>query len=148
MGRRIIVVGVLFGYYIGGEGRPGRPAGWAQILVRNAPILVENGPIFDQIGRIPIGGRHIVCSQHSSTAASSVGSTQEAPLFCLRQQTPVVGPHHAALFATADSSGRTTSRSLCCNNRLLWWHHSTFLCWYYSRRSYVLIAFPGQGAMY
>ena len=79
-----------FGILFRGGGRPGRQAGWIQILVQNVPILVENEPIFDQIGQIPVGGRHIVCSRHS---------------------TPLVGPQHSPLFATQHSSGGTTALS-------------------------------------
>ena len=59
----------VVGYNIGAEGRPGRQAGWARILVQNAPIIVANKPIFnqiDQIYQIPVGGGHIVCSQHTA----------------------------------------------------------------------------------
>ena len=135
----IVIGGYYFGIIFGGKAGQ---AGWAKILAQDAPILIENGSIFDRSGpiyQIPVGGGHIVCSQHSNIATQ-----QHSTLLCSRHSTPLVGPQHSPLFATQHSSDGTTALCLCAtahcsdatvalssdrNNKLLWWGHNTFVCW-------------------
>ena len=90
------------------EGQPGRQAGWARILVQNAPILVENDRFATETAKFLLGAATLSVR---NTAPSSVGSTQQAPHLCSRQQTPLVAPYRDPLFATADSSGGSTALS-------------------------------------
>ena len=107
-------------------GQAARPAG-AKFSSRTPQFSSKTDRFSTETAKFLLGAATLSVR---NTALASVGSTQEAPLLCSWQQTPLVGPHHAPLFATADSFGRTTSRSSGRNSRLLCWHHSTFLCWY------------------
>ena len=134
VGKVILGLNLGWGYYLGVilEGKAGQ-AGWARILVQNAPILVKNGPSFDrngQIHKIPVEGGHVVCSQH--TALSCVRDTaflwwDHSTCLCSRHSILLVRPQHFPLFATQHSSDGTTAPSSDCNSSLLWSGHSTFV---------------------